>query len=307
MNLKAWGRIGGLFGLVVPWSIWLMCGLAHPFAIKDSVRRRLGFIALAWFALIFAFFSIWSAKQQRYILPIVPAAALLCAQVLGGYQRQADTGRKDVWGQRLGAAIWLCALGTSIIAGPFLAEQDWLIRAAERWYPNRRFEDVSWPWATALSMTLCAIAVLGWRWNAQWRPLRAGAALAAWTLTVISVYWLVDLGEPARTGQVLAFKQAAERVAGIVGQAPMRSLRLTPQERSAKLNEEFRLYSGRLIGRILPAEIVHFADQANGPAYILTAPHAESDRLLSAAGFQLVDDHVEVDERDIEQLWVHEH
>jgi hypothetical protein len=86
-----------------------------------------------------------------------------------------------------------------------------------------------------------------------------------------------------------------------VGDAPFRSLRLRGDD-GWKLNEEFRLYYGRLIHRIHRDEFDDWLRQSRGAAFILARPSPETTEFLSARGFQLID-HAQVDKNDLQELW----
>ncbi|HEX5691087.1 MAG TPA: hypothetical protein VFX76_13830, partial [Roseiflexaceae bacterium] len=82
----------GLFGLVVPWTLWLIGSLIEPFKIAGDAperRRRVAMFALLWFACIFVGMSIPAAKQQRYILGILPSIALLLSIFMRQHEERA--------------------------------------------------------------------------------------------------------------------------------------------------------------------------------------------------------------------------
>ena len=294
----------GLFGLIVPWTVWLICGLVQPWMNRDHQERRRQLIAWMWFVLIFVFFSIWAAKQQRYVLPILPAFGLLCAQVIREHQARADRGNGDRTARGLGAAIWIIAFIASLLFGPLLAMQDWLGRHAVG-FQQERLVDTGWPVAIIVSMVLLAISIAGWRWNSRWKPVRSAMARGCWSLAFMGVFWAVDAGEPNRTKEVQLDKIEAERTAKLVGGAPLRSLRIDQKdEQQYKINEEFRFYYGRLIRHVSPHELSAFASQTPGPAYVLAKAQPHYLAALRDAGYRRVDDHIETDEGDVQELWV---
>ncbi|MCH2048591.1 MAG: glycosyltransferase family 39 protein [Trichodesmium sp. ALOHA_ZT_67] len=68
-----------------PWSIYLPVAIAktkfwQPYYWRHKPRnKQLGLFAFFWFICIFAFFSISATKLPSYVLPIMPAAAILLA------------------------------------------------------------------------------------------------------------------------------------------------------------------------------------------------------------------------------------
>jgi len=301
----------GLFGLVIPWSAWLICGLIQPFTHIDWQRRRRVLIPWLWFALVFLFFSIPPAKQQRYILPIIPAVALLCAQVLGEYQNRADSGRPDRLARIIGGAISFTLLLASLCVGPMLAFHEWLAARVPTklsgLFSAIRFNQMSVSCAIVLTIVLVSIAVLGWMWNRRWQPMRSAVAMAIWALMVTIAYWGYENGEPQRTDEVKLYQAEAERVASKIGNSPLRSLRITDMDfQKYKLNEEFRFYFGRLIRRITPEELAPYAQQSSVPVYVLTKSQVKYDEALASAGYHEVDSTVITDEKDVQELWRHE-
>ncbi len=150
-----------ILALILPWCLWLISGLLHPWVSASGDARRLRLIPWLWFVGLFVFFSIPGAKQQRYILPIVPAAALLAAQVLRDHQRAAADGRLDSGARFLCKMHWLCLALVSPVFGPLLASQQWLVTLGVLSKPFV----ASPPWMIAITTTsvLIGLTWLGWR------------------------------------------------------------------------------------------------------------------------------------------------
>jgi 4-amino-4-deoxy-L-arabinose transferase-like glycosyltransferase len=119
-----WYFVPLVLASVLPW----LAGL--PGAVIAALRRgaqRNGFrpalLALVWVVLIFLFFSASSSKLRSYILPVVPALALLIGLWLPGARRPAV----------LAIAALAAALGIGGVAmAPFgarLADEAWLVEA----------------------------------------------------------------------------------------------------------------------------------------------------------------------------------
>lgn len=72
-----------------PWSIYLLIGISRVQVWKWSYWRsterstQLGLFALFWFISIFGFFTMAVTKRPSYVLPLMPAAAILVALVFG--------------------------------------------------------------------------------------------------------------------------------------------------------------------------------------------------------------------------------
>ncbi len=112
-----------LIGLV-PWITFLPGGAAEAVA-RFRLARRKGtapahspeFFALLWLAVIVVFFSFSTTKLPNYILPSVPAAAILIAS---GMARQSET---HIRYTKVLIAVFSLLLGIGVVAGPVLAEK----------------------------------------------------------------------------------------------------------------------------------------------------------------------------------------
>jgi 4-amino-4-deoxy-L-arabinose transferase-like glycosyltransferase len=76
-----------VLGLFAPWSIYLPVAIARlhfwkrSFWKRQSRQAHLGLFALIWFVDIFVFFTISVTKLPSYVLPLIPAAAILVSLV----------------------------------------------------------------------------------------------------------------------------------------------------------------------------------------------------------------------------------
>jgi 4-amino-4-deoxy-L-arabinose transferase-like glycosyltransferase len=101
-----WYFIPYLLGGAMPWSFVALFG-----ARRDDVRARdARLYVLLWIAIPFLFFSISQSKRPQYILPVMPAIALLVAYLW------SDETRRRI-GTRA-AAIIFAILGAVLIAAP---------------------------------------------------------------------------------------------------------------------------------------------------------------------------------------------
>ncbi|MDA8169536.1 MAG: glycosyltransferase family 39 protein [Nitrospiraceae bacterium] len=99
----------GLF----PWIGFLPSGIANAFREKDSP----GLFALIWLLFIFVFFSFSQTKLPDYILPAIPAAAILAAS---GLERHGTAGERF---SNLLIGVLTLALGAGfILARKYLAK-----------------------------------------------------------------------------------------------------------------------------------------------------------------------------------------
>ena len=101
-----WYFIPYVLGGALPWSI---VAFGSPRRIDDESERMKRWVLLLWIFVPFVFFSLSQSKRPQYVVPIMPAIALLVARI---------------WTQRRGpratrvAAVIFAALGAVLIAAP---------------------------------------------------------------------------------------------------------------------------------------------------------------------------------------------
>lgn len=91
-----------------PWSIVALSNLRSKWGPEELTNRRVRIYLSMWILIPLVFFSLSRGKQEQYMLPLVPAVALLVAS------RWSDRPK----GVRLAAAIWiLVGLAMLFVAG----------------------------------------------------------------------------------------------------------------------------------------------------------------------------------------------
>ena len=121
------------FGVVAagfaPWSIYLPLAIARLQFWKRSIWRNqnrsthLGLFAWFWFAGVFVFFTVAVTKLPSYVLPLMPAAAILVAMFWGNQLAQPRSG----WGWKvtiLGNAVLFLAMAALLIHSPRFFQND---------------------------------------------------------------------------------------------------------------------------------------------------------------------------------------
>jgi len=159
-----WYFVPLLLASVLPW----LAGL--PGAVGAALRRgaqRDGFrpalLALVWVVVIFLFFSASSSKLRSYILPVVPALALLIGLWLPGARRPAVLAIAVVAG-----AIGIAGVGMAPFGARY-ADEAWLVEA------YRTF----WHWIGAGAALLLAGSIALVALELRGRRLAGIVALAA--------------------------------------------------------------------------------------------------------------------------------
>jgi 4-amino-4-deoxy-L-arabinose transferase-like glycosyltransferase len=270
----------GLLGLVLPWSVWLVGGLAHPFMRSSGEARRRLMVSWAWFVLIFVAFSLPGAKQQRYILPIVPAAALLIGQLWRYHESLAQRGETDPGVNLLRVPHWSAVMVVSLLAWPFFVSQGWMVQRG--WFDTMPVGDVPMIYAASAGVVLTVLAVLGARWHFEWKPMRAALATAAWSAVLMTLVWYAwsTGGRGVHPVRAPAEQVARDTDGAVIGCLKHRRYTLAP-------NEEFLLYARRILKPVRPRQVIEFGQSA--PRVYLIAPQQrEVIRLLKRSGYKKV-------------------
>jgi 4-amino-4-deoxy-L-arabinose transferase-like glycosyltransferase len=118
-----------------PWSVYLPVAIARLQFWKRSVWRhqprsqQLGLFALFWFGSVFGFFTIAVTKLPSYVLPLMPAAAILVALF---WSSLTVTSARLTWGIKVGVVLnvgfWLALAGAIVYAPNLLQDDEMLFR-----------------------------------------------------------------------------------------------------------------------------------------------------------------------------------
>ncbi|MFO1364837.1 MAG: glycosyltransferase family 39 protein [Burkholderiales bacterium] len=163
---------------------------ARPERGTVSVRRFL----LFWCAVVFAFFSVSQSKLPAYLLPIVPAAALLAGDALAAGSRRAA----------LALAIGTMALGVVT----FMANE--ILEGRNLGALSSVYEAFS-VWTESGSMLLVVAAGIALYWIDRTHPLRLTLALLAACYVAMSL-GMVGYGQLAPTRSAASIAGQIERL-----------------------------------------------------------------------------------------------
>ncbi len=140
-----WWYLPWLPIMVLPWAAWpaLWRGMSEPRPALDDGGVR---FCLCWFLPALAGFSLISGKQLHYLLPELPALALLIAFVTGQPRQGPEAPRFD----QAVPGFLFAALGLGVLAVPMVAPPD---RLAALGY------EAAWGWGAVLAAAGLAVAV----------------------------------------------------------------------------------------------------------------------------------------------------
>jgi 4-amino-4-deoxy-L-arabinose transferase-like glycosyltransferase len=166
-----------IFALMAPWSALLPAALVETHTLRhaDAEPARADRFALAYFWATFVFFTLSGSRRSYYILPILPAAAILVARTLAypGELRSMIARRLLTIGYAIiafaaVAGIVLLIPAWAILPSPYDALPDlpakfafimfWIVSVVAVIYSLRRFS----PYRIAISMGAIAYLVMAY-------------------------------------------------------------------------------------------------------------------------------------------------
>jgi 4-amino-4-deoxy-L-arabinose transferase-like glycosyltransferase len=166
-----------IFGLMAPWSALLPAALVETHSLRraNAEPARADRFALVYFWATFIFFTLSGSRRSYYILPILPAAAILVARTLAypGELRSIFARRLLTVGYAIvafaaSAAIVMLIPAWAILPSPYDAFPPlparpafiafWIVSVAAVIYTIRRFS----PYRVAISMGAIAYLVMAY-------------------------------------------------------------------------------------------------------------------------------------------------
>ncbi|NEP47133.1 MAG: glycosyltransferase, partial [Okeania sp. SIO2H7] len=104
-----------------PWSIYLPVAIAKTkfwqrrYWKNQPRQSHLSLFALFWFSCIFLFFTLAATKLISYVLPLMPAAAILIALFFGDVFLSKNRDDKSIYFSGIFNVIFLLVLGVAIL------------------------------------------------------------------------------------------------------------------------------------------------------------------------------------------------
>ncbi len=239
-------------------------------------------------------FSVPGAKQQRYNLPIIPAAALLVGQLWRYYQALSERGDFDPGVNTLRVPHWGILIAVSLGFAPFFIYQRAMLEAG--WFDQMPVGELSTSVVVLSAVVLTFFAALGTYWHYRWRPMRAMVVTALWSAVLLTVTWYAwSTGERG----VHPIRESAQRM-GEVAQGAAVGV-LNSEVYPVDPNEEFLFYTRRIYTVVDPSEVQAFGRRA--PSVMVAVPPVdELAGLMQNAGYEKMGV-VEYDYDETFDLW----
>lgn len=256
----------GLVPLLFPWTFPFLAAVIEalrPGRDRSRALQRAG----GWLLVVLILLSIPAAKQQRYLMPALPPAALMAAAL---FVEQPMFGRL-----RIGQALKWGHGGLLLVASVLFP-----LAVIFDWGGDSLHVPVGALWPTVLwgaVLLACAVALI--------RALRVQAPRAAWLtalwMSIASAYvfaFYITTDEGRYAG-----RPAAEALNTYAGIQRVSYLRLDPGD--IEPDQKFLLYAERVIRPYVPG-----ADPAPArPVWLMADDNPRHREWLSNAGYRVVD------------------
>ncbi len=185
-----------------PWSVYLPVAIARlkfwqPNIWRSSPRAtHLGLFALFWFVGVLGFFTTAATKLASYILPALPAAAILVALMWSEQLTRARVkGECESKHTLLVWSGWLNVVFLLALAAAFFYSPHWVGRDPAILNPRQLIQQSGLPILATIIWGMTAVAVAILLWYRQWRGL-LGVNLLGFVAFLIVVlmptYFLID-------------------------------------------------------------------------------------------------------------------
>ncbi|MGB0681975.1 MAG: ArnT family glycosyltransferase [Magnetovibrionaceae bacterium] len=178
--------------VVLPWSFWPSFWRA-AFKTRLEVRDPCARLLLVWFLGVLILLSVPAAKQVHFLLPALPAFALLVARMVARAPERG--GRFDA----LPFGLFLSLLGIGVMALPFLKPHLNL---------DPELAELNELWG--IGLVVLGLILLLWRpWSGGWRlALQSAAVLVALVIVhVMAAPYLVTFHNVKPTAQWISLAQ----------------------------------------------------------------------------------------------------
>ncbi len=179
-----------------PWSIYLPVAIARLKFWQRNIWRsshrstHLGLFALLWFVDVLGFFTIASTKRHSYVLPLMPAAAILVALMWSDQLTRIRNKNSSLFWSGWLNVVFLLALAVALFFIPYLVGYD-------PDFPHLRqvIQQSGLPVLGGIIWAITAVAIAVLVWHRHWRGIFCVNLLGIVVFLIfvlMPAYFLVD-------------------------------------------------------------------------------------------------------------------
>lgn len=264
----------GLVAFVFPWTFWWVASWFYPFRQREEGRAR--FFPSGWFLLSFVFLCVWPMRNPRYLVPLLPAAGLMCAVYLDCAVSHPPWQKIPC---RLLRIFWYIAVPISVIIPLFIFMQPLLI--AHGLLDEWQIRGISGVGCLAAGTALLLLCHAGIRQSVL--PLRkAGFVLVGVWMSALTTF--AYYGYSLAEHQFYPWRGQAEDMAFLTSGAPVYYLYETDREHPPKPEMGFTLYALKILRAVTPENLDGLQQKAGG--FFLLVPEDSTWITLKSDGFQ---------------------
>lgn len=201
--------------LTLPWTLWLFGAIAQPFSTSSKGSRPRLFMSWVWFITVTTVLLAMGRENEHwgflgFLLPVVPAAAVLIAQLFTQYHDLASEGRHARGWQRLRYPFLAILLAASLLV-PLALHAQPMLKQPFAW-------DMPWPLALASAILLLGLVTLSIHWMNREFPAKTMVVWCCWMLAMLLVVILPLSRGPLAVNPL---RQAGADVAALTQDVPV--------------------------------------------------------------------------------------
>ncbi|MGH7916023.1 MAG: ArnT family glycosyltransferase [Candidatus Binataceae bacterium] len=190
-----------IFALMAPWSAFLPAALTHAHQRRHAGadHARSDRFALTFFWATFIFFTLSGSRRSYYLLPILPAGALLVARLIGAPQESLSKGARWLLKGGYAAVIVAVALSTLTFFPP-----SWFMPGRYATLPDAPARGIF-----AIYWVLAVAAIVWALMKFEWRRVTVSACAIAYLFMVYFYIFAMPAGDAWRGEKAFAARSRA--------------------------------------------------------------------------------------------------
>ena len=266
---------------ILPWTPWWVLSWFQPFREMAPDRRPQLWLAWGWGLGTFALAAAFPMRHDRYLVPLMPALAVMSALQLDSLVERCRHERASPWLRRLWFCLWGVFLAASVIFPLGIALQELLVR--HRMLDAVQITGINGLGCCAAALALATLACFGIKAVRTDRFLAATYLAGTWTVLAATVLYF---GYAQSDRQLFRQRADAERMAAACVGLPVFYFTGPPAGMPAPSKGLF-MFSKRVIRPADLAQLRALRDSGRGFS-VMATPEAGISAHFSDFGLQRV-------------------